>query len=120
LSGFPISSEVNSADSDADDADDDIPLIQLAKINTIAQVDRETLVAFDQHVPIEDDTDEWENNLIESHLAEAPTETTSDSEDDQINDNEQSDTEHDLTLDEIFAFSKRSKKYAIVKGERGA
>jgi hypothetical protein len=45
------------------------------------------------HVPIEDDTDEWENNLIESHLAETPTETTSDSEDDQINDNEQSDTE---------------------------
>jgi hypothetical protein len=120
LSGFPISSEVNSADSDADDADDDIPLIQLPKINTIAQVDRETLVAFDQHVPIEDDTDEWENNLIESHLAEAPTETTSDSEDDQINDNEQSDTDPDLTLDEIFAFSKRLKTYAIVKGERGA
>ena len=42
LSGFPISSEVNFTDSDADD---DIPLIQLAKINTIAQVDRETLVA---------------------------------------------------------------------------
>ena len=77
LSGFPISSEVNS-DSDADDADDDIPLIQLAKINTIAQVDRKTLVAFDQHVPIEDDTDEWEKNLIESHLAETPTENTSD------------------------------------------
>jgi hypothetical protein len=65
LSGFPISSKVNCAD----DADDDIPLIQLAKINTIAQVDRETLVAFDQHVRIEDDTDEWEKNLIESrHL----------------------------------------------------
>ena len=74
LSGFPISSEVNSADSDADD---DIPLIQLAKINTIAQADRETLVAFDQHVPIEDDTEEWEKNFIESHLAETPTETTS-------------------------------------------
>jgi hypothetical protein len=54
LSGFPISSEVNSAD----DADDDIPLIQLAEINTIAQLDHETLAAFDQHVPIEDDTDE--------------------------------------------------------------
>jgi hypothetical protein len=52
-----------------------------------------TFISFDQHVPIEDDTDEWENNLIESHLAETPTETTSDSEDDQINDNEQSDTE---------------------------
>jgi hypothetical protein len=64
LSGFPISSEVNS-DSDVDD---DIPLIQLAKINTIAQVDHETLVAFDQHVPIEDHTDKWEKNLIESHL----------------------------------------------------
>jgi hypothetical protein len=113
LSGFPISSEVNSAD----DADDDIPLIQLAKISTIAQVDRETLVAFDQHVPIEDDTDEWEKNLIESHLSETPTETTSDSEDDQINDNEQSDTEPDLTLDEIFAFSKRLKKYTIVKDD---
>jgi hypothetical protein len=49
-SGFPISSEVNSADSDSEDADDDIPLNQLAKINTIAQVDRETLVEFDQHV----------------------------------------------------------------------
>ena len=106
---FPISSEVNSAD-------DDIPLIQLAKINTIAQVDRKTLVAFDQHVPI-DDTDEWEKNLIDSHLAETPTETTSDSKDDQINDNEQSDTEPDLTLDEIFAFSKRLKKYAIVKDD---
>ena len=43
-------------------------LIQLVKINTIAQVDRETLVAFDQHVPIEDHTDKWEKNLIESHL----------------------------------------------------
>jgi hypothetical protein len=95
LSGFPISSEVNSADSDADDADDDIPLIQLAEINTIAQLDHETLVAFDQHVPIEDDTDKWEKNLIESHLSETPTETTSDSEDDQINDSEQSDTELD-------------------------
>jgi hypothetical protein len=62
LSGFPISSEVNSADSDAND----IPFNQLAKINTIAQVDRETLVAFDQHVRIEDDTNEWEKNLIES------------------------------------------------------
>jgi hypothetical protein len=113
LSGFPISSKVNCAD----DADDDIPLIQLAKINTIAQVDRETLVAFDQHVRIEDDTDEWEKNLIESHLAETPTETTSDSENDQINDNEQFDTEPDLTLDEIFAFSKRLKKYAIVKDD---
>ena len=47
LSEFPISSEVNSTESDADD---DIPLIQLAKINTIGQRDRETLVAFDQHV----------------------------------------------------------------------
>jgi hypothetical protein len=46
--------------------------------STLAQVDRETLVAFDQHVPIEDDTDEWEKNLIESHLAETPTENTSD------------------------------------------
>ena len=91
MSGFPISSEVNSAD----DADDDIPLIQLAEINTIAQLDHETLVAFDQHVPIEDDTDEWEKNLVESHLSETPTETTSDSEDDQINDSEQSDTELD-------------------------
>jgi hypothetical protein len=44
-------------------------------------------------------------------------ETTSDSEADQINDNEQSDTEPDLTLDEIFAFSKRLKKYAIVKDD---
>jgi hypothetical protein len=41
----------------------------------------------------------WQKNLIESHLAETPTETTSDSEDDQINDNEQSDSEPDLTLD---------------------
>jgi hypothetical protein len=41
LSGFPISSKVNSADSDADD---DILLIQLAKINTIAQADREALM----------------------------------------------------------------------------
>ena len=113
LSGFPISSEVNS-DSDVDD---DITLIQLAKINTIAQVDHETLVAFDQHVPIEDDTDEWEKTLFESHLAETPTETTSDTEDDQINDNEQSDTEPDLTLDEIFSFSKRLKKYKIVKDD---
>jgi hypothetical protein len=114
LSEFPISSEVNSTESDADD---DIPLIQLAKINTIGQRDRETLVVFDQHTLIEDDTDEWEKNLIDSHLAETPTETTSDSEDDQINDNEQSDTEPDLTLDEIFAFSKRLKKYAIVKDD---
>ena len=75
------------------------------------------MVAFDQHVPIEDDTEEWEKNLIESHLSETSTETTSDSEDDQINDNEQSDTEPDLTLDEIFAFSKRLKKYAIVKDD---
>ena len=75
------------------------------------------MVAFDQHVPIEDDTDEWEKNLIKSHLSETPTETTSDSEADQINDNEQSDTEPDLTLDEIFAFSKRLKKYAIVKDD---
>ena len=57
LSGFPIASEVHS-NNDADDADDDIPLIQLAKINTMAQADRETLVAFYHHVPIEDDTDE--------------------------------------------------------------
>jgi hypothetical protein len=34
-------------------------------------------------------------NLVESHLSETPTETTSDSEDDQINDSEQSDTELD-------------------------
>jgi hypothetical protein len=60
---------------------------------------------------------QYQKNLIESHLAETPTETTSDSEDDQINDNEQSDTESDLTLDEIFAFSKRLKKYAIVKDD---
>ena len=106
MSGTSISSEVYS-DSVADDADKAIPLIQLAKINTIAQVDRETLVIFDQHVPIEDDIDEWEKNLIKSHLAEIPTKTTSDSEDVQINDNEQSDTEPYLTLDEVFAFSKR-------------
>ena len=43
--------------------------------------------------------------------------SSSDSEDYQINDNEQSDTEPDLTLDEIFAFSKRLKKYAIVKDD---
>jgi hypothetical protein len=36
---------------------------------------------------------------------------------DQINDNEQSDTEPDLTLDEIFSFSKRLKKYTIVKDD---
>jgi hypothetical protein len=30
---------------------------------------------------------------------------------------EQSDTEPDLTLDEIFAFSKRLKKYTIVKDD---
>ena len=75
------------------------------------------MVAFDQHVPIENDTDEWEKNLIESHLAKTPTETTNDSEDDQINDTRQSDTEPDLTLDEIFAFSKRLKKYTIIKDD---
>ena len=39
----------------------------------------------------------------ESHriTAEPSTETTSDSEDDKINDNKPSDTEPDLTLDEI-------------------
>ena len=94
-----------------------MPTTTFRLFNTIGQRDRETLVVFDQHTLIEDDTDEWEKNLIDSHLAETPTETTSDSEDDHINDNEQSDTEPDLTLDEIFAFSKRLKKYAIVKDD---
>jgi hypothetical protein len=35
LSRFPIWSEVKSTDNDSDDADDDISLIQLAKINSL-------------------------------------------------------------------------------------
>ena len=57
LSVSPVSSEVNSADGDSDDEYDVIPLIQLAKINIIAQVGRETLDTFHQHVTIEDDSE---------------------------------------------------------------
>jgi hypothetical protein len=57
LSVSPVSSEVNSADGDPDDEYDVIPLIQLAKINIIAQVGRETLDTFHQHVTIEDDNE---------------------------------------------------------------
>ena len=84
LSVSTVSSEVNSAYGDSDDAYYVIPLIQLAKINIISQVGRETSDAFHQHVSIEDDSEKWEKNLIKLHLTEAPTETTSDS--DLIND----------------------------------
>ena len=83
LCGFPVSSDDNSTESDSDD--DKIPLNQLAKINSVAQIDPETLATFDQHVSIEDDSNDWKQALIETHSATAKTAIVdaSDSDDDQ-------------------------------------
>lgn len=113
-SGFPVTTDINSHESDSDDEDDDIPLNQLAKISSVALVDRETLVEFDQNLPIEDDSDEWEKNLVETHSSVEINDNASESEDDSA---EIDTSEPELTLDEITAFSKRLMKFATVKDD---
>ncbi|XP_041364109.1 tigger transposable element-derived protein 6-like [Gigantopelta aegis] len=66
-----------------DDDDDDIPLSRLARELVTADVDTDILTSFDDDVPIEDCTNEWERELVANFRGDEIPNDGSDNESEQ-------------------------------------
>ena len=64
-------------DNAGEDDDDDVPLQQLARELRLSNADP----CFDDHLPTEDDSDDWEKDLIASHKPQPDAEDSDDDDD---------------------------------------
>ncbi|VDI83581.1 Hypothetical predicted protein, partial [Mytilus galloprovincialis] len=101
VAGFP-SSDPDTVDStaDDDDDDDDVPLSELARqLNLSPNIDP----CFDDSLPTEDDSDDWERELISSYQQES----THESDDEDVSGQSEQEPEQKMTLEETLAEIRR-------------
>ncbi|XP_069142245.1 tigger transposable element-derived protein 6-like [Argopecten irradians] len=115
LSGFCKTDAREDDNDDDEEGDDDIPLAKLMRITKTADMDKDTLLTFDDNIPVEDDGEEWERSLVTKHLCTNEDAADDDSEEESC---AQTTDEPAVTLKEISEFSRRLRQFAVLKDDR--
>ncbi|XP_041367991.1 serine/threonine-protein kinase rio2-like isoform X1 [Gigantopelta aegis] len=107
----------NDDDDDGDD-DDDIPLLQLVNEHRM-NVDLTTIATFDDHLPIEDTSDDWENELLnEFRKSEECDKSPSDDESESCSDENLQPNGCEMSHNDALVMIKKLRNFALAKDER--
>ena len=112
--GFSATGSV--AEEDKED-EDDIPLACLAH-ELDANIDTNRLDQFDDNAPIEDNSDNWENELLINFRAGDHDESEDNHSDYEVEPDISVPTGSDMTYVEVFEMVNKLKNFAVYKDER--